>query len=476
MRHDLVIIGMGSAGMIAAEFAGTLQLKVAAVERHRVGGDCLWTGCVPSKALLAAAKVAHHVRHADEFGILASGRVDRAAVWKRVRAIQHEIATTDDNPQKYEQLGVELMFGEARIAGPRRVEVRDADGTTKVLTTKYILLCTGSRPATPNVSGLAETGHLTSESFWDLDDPPASIVVLGGGPIGTEMAQACARLDIATTLLQKGPRLLPRDDAELVARLSSVLRNDGVDVRTNADVTHIATGDGKKVVHATVDGGAHTFAADEILVAAGRAPNVEGLGLIEVGLVVGGRGVAIDDTLRTSIPTIYAAGDVAGRYLFTHSAGYEAVRAVRNMFFPGRGKAAAGVPWATFTDPELAHTGLDAADARARYGEERVRELRWDLIHNDRARADGSADGQIVIITGPKRRIVGAQILAPGAGDLIHELALAIEQKCTISDIASLVHVYPTFATAVGQLAAEAAFERAVAFQRLARHLRIWRA
>src|SRR6266511_1793185 len=381
-RYDLVIVGMGSGGMVAAEFAATLDLKVAVAERSRVGGDCLWTGCVPSKALLAAGKVAHHMRTADDFGIEpVEPKVDRGSVWKHIRSVQQEIASTDDNPERYEAMGVDIVYGAARLTGKNTVQVGD-----RTLETRYVLLCTGRRPAVPPIEGLEEAGFVTSENLFELDDPPASFVNVGGGPIAVEMVQGFTRLGIPVTLLQKGPRILPKDEPALVD-------------------------------------------------------------------------VLVDNRGRTNVDTIYACGDLAGRFLFTHSAAYEGVRAVRDMFFPGKGKVVAAVPWCTFTDPELAHTGLTEAEAREQHGDN-IEVWHQDLEHNDRARADGASEGAVMIIT-DKKKIVGAHILAPAAGEMIHEFALAIEEGVKLSELSQFMHVYPTLGTSVGQLAGDAAFEKA---------------
>jgi pyruvate/2-oxoglutarate dehydrogenase complex dihydrolipoamide dehydrogenase (E3) component len=459
-RYDLVIVGMGSGGMVAAEFAATLDLRVAVVERHRVGGDCLWTGCVPSKALLAAGKVAHHMRTAVDYGIGAvEPEVDRVAVWKRIRAVQQSIADTDDNPERFASMGIDIVMGTGRLASPTSVAVRSSDGSERLLDTRFVLLCTGSRPAVPPIPGLAEAGFVTSENLFELDDPPASFVNIGGGPIAVEMVQGFTRLGIPTTLLQKEPRILPRDEPALVDLLVGKLRGEGVDLRFDVDTQRVAVEGGKKVVYGTEGGEPRRWEGDELLVAVGRRPNTEGLGLEELGITVGPRGVAVDERMRTNVGTVYVSGDLAGRYLFTHSAAYEGVRAVRDMFFPGKGKVTAGVPWCTFADPELAHAGLTEAEARAKFGDD-VQVWRQDLAHNDRARADHAEHGAILCITA-KSKVVGAHVLAPAAGEMIHEFALAIERGMKLSDLASFVHVYPTVGTAVGQLAGEAAFEKA---------------
>jgi pyruvate/2-oxoglutarate dehydrogenase complex dihydrolipoamide dehydrogenase (E3) component len=465
--YDLVIVGMGSGGMVAAEFTATLDLRFAAVERGRFGGDCLWTGCVPSKALIASAKVAHHMRTADRYGITAvEPDVDTARVWRRIHAVQDEIAATDDNPARFTDLGLELVAGDARVTGPHTVE---AGG--RLLDTRYILLCTGSRPATPPVEGLAEAGFITSESLFELERAPESLVVIGGGPISIEMAQAFRRLGVPVTVLQRGPAILPRDEPELVAVLTRVLREEGVEVVVDVEVQRITVENGRKVVHGSVSGTPARWEAAEILVGAGRRPNVEGLGLEEVGVAVGPRGITVDERMRTTVPSIYAAGDLAGRYLFTHAAGYEAVRAVRDMFFPGRGTARALIPWCTFTDPELAHAGMTVAEARAAHGEDGVEVFRHDLTHSDRARADGATEGAIMIVTA-RGRMVGAHILAPAAGEMIAELALAITRRLKLSEVASSIHVYPTLSIGISQLAAEAAFESAQRFHWLVRRQR----
>ena len=465
---DLVIVGMGSGGMPAAEFAATLGLKVAVVERDRVGGDCLWTGCVPSKALLSSAKVAHHVRHADRWGLplFEAPSIDTSRVWRRIKEVQRQIATTDDDPGRYEAMGVELVTGTARLVDGTTVEV---DG--RRLNTRFVLLCTGSRPAEPPIPGLAEAGYLTSESFFELDRCPASLVFIGGGPIAIELAQACHRLGVEVTVLQKDPRILPRDEPELAGRLAALLVEEGVELRLGVDATAVEVlPGGRKAVVASVDGDEKRFEADDIFVGAGRVPNVDGLGLGELGIQVGPRGIETDDRGRTAVKTVYAAGDVAGRTLFTHSAAYEGVRALRDMFFPGKGTVDATIPWCTFTDPELAHVGLTSAEAKERYGDD-AHVWSTDLDHNDRARAEGTEQGAVVIVTGPKRRIVGGHVLGPAAGELIHELALAESQGLRIDGLASLVHVYPTLATSLGLLAAESVFDNAARIRRVTRFL-----
>ncbi len=455
-KYDLLIVGMGSGGLMAAIFAAKLDLRVGAIERHRIGGDCLWTGCVPSKALLASAKVAHHMRTADRYGMRAvEPEVDGKAVWDRIKAIQASIAAAEDGPEHLESRGIEVISGDARLTGPNTVDV---DG--RELEARHILLCTGSRPAVPEIAGIEEAGFLTSENIFELDQPPTSAVVIGGGPIAVEIAQGLQRLGRDVAVLQRQASILTRDEPDLVAALTDVLRAERVSLHLSCEPLRVTVDSGTKTVHGTEDGVERSWSAAELIVAAGRKPNVEGLGLDDVGIRHGPRGIEVDAKMRTSVRSIYAAGDVAGRFAFTHSAANEASWAVRNMFFPGSVEAASLVPWCTFTDPELAHVGLTSVEARANHGDDAVEVHTTGLDESDRARADGATEGAITVVTA-KGRIVGAHALAPTAGETIHELALAVSKKMKLSDISQLVHVYPTIATSVNRLAAEESFERA---------------
>jgi pyruvate/2-oxoglutarate dehydrogenase complex dihydrolipoamide dehydrogenase (E3) component len=272
---------------------------------------------------------------------------------------------------------------------------------------------------------------------------------------------------VGTTVLQQGPGVLPRDEPVLVRTLTGILRDEGVDLRLGARAERVTVEDGAKVVHGQAGGEALRVASEELFVAVGRRPNVEGLGLEELGVEVGPTGVGVDDRMRTAVPSLYAAGDVAGRHLFTHAAAHEAVRAVRDMFFPGRGRVSDLVPWCTFTDPELAHVGLTSTEAQeAHRGDAEVH--RWPLARSDRARADGHAEGALVAVT-VKGKLVGAHVLAPAAGELVHELALAVQDGRSLASLASLIHVYPTLSTSVAQLSAEAAYEGAARYAWLVR-------
>ncbi len=439
--------------MVAAGFAASLGLRVACVERDRLGGDCLWTGCVPSKALLAAAKAAHTMRTADRFGLQASEpAIDTARVLARVHRVQETIAAGDDSAAHFEAQGCTLYAGAARLDGPHSVLL---DGARRI-EGRFILLATGSRPRVPDIPGLPESGFVTSETIWQLPRLPASMTVIGAGPIAIELAQAMRRLGVATTVLGRGARALARDEPGLVDTLVGLLRGEGVEIELGVAIERIGRDRGETVVHA----GERSWRARGLLVAAGRTPNVDGLGLVELGIGVTADGVAVDGGYRTAVRSIYAVGDLAGRYLFTHSAGYEAARAVRNMFLLGRARRSFTVPWTTFTDPELAHVGLTEAQARAQVGDRRVQVWRRPLTASDRALAEAHPDGAVEVVTA-RGRIVGAHVLAPGAGELIGELALAVERRMRLRELAGVVHVYPTIAVAVQQLAGDAALSSA---------------
>ena len=456
-EFDLAIVGGGAAGLLAAEIAPQIGLKAALIERSRLGGDCLWTGCVPSKALLASAKAAHTIRHADRYGLPpADLQLDTAKVWQRIRELQESIATTDDDPERYRRLGVDVVFGEATLADEHTVRAGE-----RTLSAKYILICTGSRPAAPPIDGLEETGYLTSETIFQLDRAPESIVIVGAGPIGVEMAQGLNRLGVKVTLLDLLPRILERDEPALSETLLRILRDEGVEVHLNCREHRVSRRDGRKVVNAVVDGEEHELCADEILIAAGRTANIDALGLDGIGVKTGPRGIVVDAKLRSSVPSVYAVGDAAGRYLFTHSAGAETTTVIRNMFYPGSKSAPDLIPWATFTDPELAHVGMTADEARKAHGEANVRVFQWDFQRNDRARVDSAGPGLMVVVTDSGYKILGAHILAPAAGEMIGQFTIAMEQGIPLMPaFRDIIQVYPTFSSSIPQLTQDAAYEQ----------------
>ncbi len=454
--YDLIIVGAGSAGMAAAEIAPRMGVRAALVERSRIGGDCLWTGCVPSKTLIASARLAHGMRHAAKLGLdPVKSRIDTRQVMARVRRVQDEIAADKDNVQHFESLGVAAFQGEAMLVGPHSVSIG-----ARTVTARYILLATGSRPSVPSIDGLREAGFLTSETFFALEQLPASIIIVGGGPIAIEMAQAMQRLGTSVTVIEALPRILAREERALSERVDHTLEREGVIVQPGAVITRVAARDGLKVVTGTVEGGEREWAAEEILVATGRAPNIESLGLNAAGVAYTKKGVTVDERLRTGIPSIFAAGDVAGRYLFTHSAVSEAATALRNMFYPGSKAAATSVPWTTFTDPELGHAGMTSDEARLALGGDNVLVFHQSLADSDRARAEGE-EGEIVLVTDARYRLLGAHVLASGAGDMMGGLADAIERRARLTpDFANAVQVYPTIAFSLNQAAGQATYRQ----------------
>ncbi len=455
--YDLVILGGGSAGLSAAELARVLGVRVALVDRERLGGECLYTGCVPSKALLHVARVAHDIRQAHTLGLSAHlDPVDLGAVADQVQRVIGRVEQRDSAPA-YERRGVEVLFGAARFISPRELEI---NGQT--VRAKAFLLATGSHATPATIPGLDAVGYLTNDSVFDVRLLPARLTVVGGGPIGVEMAQAFARLGSRVTILQRPDRLLPKEDPEASVVLRERLEAEGITVATNAAATGFALRDGQKV--ATVrarDGATSELAADEVLVALGRTPNVAGLGLETAGVKFdAAKGVAADDYLRTSNPRIYAAGDVKGAPFFTHAAAQQARVAVRNALTPSRARLdERALPWATFTDPEVARVGLTEDEARRQYGSD-AHAYVTHFSEVDRADAEEATTGFVKLVARGKGELVGAHIVGLNAGEYITELALAMSAGISLGKIASTVHVYPTLAIAIQSAAGEFALAR----------------
>ena len=444
-RFDLAVIGAGSAGLVAATFAARIGAKVALVERDRIGGDCTWTGCVPSKALLKAAKVAHEVRRAPDFGIeVTLTGVDMAGVAAHVkRAIEGAYAA--ERPSVLAQKGIDVIEGAPEFLDRHTVLVGD-----RALEAKRFLICTGARPAVPAIPGLSDVPYVTYERWFGNQRLPAHLVVLGAGPIGLKMALAYRRLGAEVSVV--GEELLGREEPEVQSFVVEMLGREGVrflpgvarEVRHDGDHFTVAVGDGE-------------LEGDASLVATGRRPNVEGLRLERAGVAHGARGITVDRYLRTNVRHVYAAGDVVGGPQFTHLAGWQAFQAVRNALLPGRDSGVpVVVPWVTFLDPEVARVGLAEAEARVRYGDE-VRVHRWDMARSDRAIADDEALGFIKVVARPDGRVLGASIVASRAGELIGEYALAIQHNLRLGDLAGTIHAYPTWSTPLQEVAAEAA-------------------
>ncbi len=447
---DLVVIGGGSAGLIAASFAAGLGARTALVEKYRLGGECLWTGCVPSKALLHAAAVMNTIRHAGEAGIALDsvGRVQARGSLRYAREARLKVQDASAADAMLHDLGVQVYYGDGRFQSSRALQL----GPT-LLRARYFILATGSRPSVPEIPGLPEAGYLTNTSVFDLEEPPENMVVIGGGPIGVEMAQAFARLGTRVTLVQRGSRLLPRDDEELVRILEDRLREDGVDVRLGAEPARVDRLPAGRRVTVHVSGKNETVVAAELLVATGRRPNVEGLGLEEIGVRMGRSGIEVDSRLRTNVATIWACGDVIGWPQFSHAAEYEAKVVVQNALLPLRTRVRFDrVPWTTFTDPELAHVGLTEEEARRRG--ERLEVFRYPFSRDDRAVVDGAPRGLVKLVArAGTGKLLGAQILGPRAGELIQEAILAIDRGLAARHLADTIHVYPTLSMAVQRAA-----------------------
>jgi pyruvate/2-oxoglutarate dehydrogenase complex dihydrolipoamide dehydrogenase (E3) component len=439
LHADLCVIGAGSGGLSLAAGAVQMGASVVLVEKHLMGGDCLNTGCVPSKALLAAAHAAAAVRAAPLFGVDAGApSVDFARVHAHVHGVIAAIAP-HDSVERFEGLGVTVIQGAARFTGPDEVEAAGQ----RIQARRYVV-ATGSTAALPPVPGLAEVPYLTNETVFGLTERPDHLVVLGGGPIGVEMAQAFRRLGSAVTLLERGV-ILPRDEPEAAAVVRAALLADGVDLREGAQVAGIRVADGGIAVTLGDGHGGGEVWGSHLLVAAGRKPQIAGLGLEAAGIATTPRGITVDAGLRSSNRRVFAIGDVAGGPQFTHIAGYHAGIVIRRALFGLPAKVDyAALPWVTYADPELAHVGLTEEEAR-KAGHD-VSVLRQPLSGNDRAQAERTTEGLAKIVLGRGGRILGASIVAPRAGEMIGLWGLAIQQKMKIGAVASSLPPYPTMA------------------------------
>jgi len=443
--RNLIVIGAGAGGLVTSYIAAAVRAKVTLIAAREMGGDCLNTGCVPSKALLASAKAAHQLRTGADYGVRAGDVAIRFRdVMERVHAIIAEIAPAD-SAERYAGLGVDVRKGHATIVDPWTVEI---DGKER-LTARSIVIAAGGEPLVPDIKGLAESGYLTSDTMWDRlrgrDAVPERIAIAGGGPIGTEMAQAFARLGAKVTQIEHGPRLLPKEDEEVSALVAEILRADGVDVRTGHEAVRV---DAKTLI-VRADGEEIAIPFDEIIVAVGRRARLSGYGLEELGIETD-KIVVTNDWLETLYPNIYAVGDVAGPYQFTHFAAHQAWFAAVNALFGSLRRFRADysvLPWATFTDPEVAHVGhneMSAKEAGIAY-----EVVRYDLSHLDRAVAEGARKGFVKILVPPGQdRILGATIVAAHAGEMLAEIVLAMKHKLGLGKILGTIHAYPTMAEA----------------------------
>ena len=448
--RNLVVIGAGSAGLVSAYIAVAVKAKVTLVEKHKMGGDCLNTGCVPSKALIKSAKLLATMKHARDYGFKsATVDFDFADVMERVQRVVREIEP-HDSIERYTSLGVECLTGEAKIVSPWAVEITTAAGK-QTLTTRGIIIAAGARPFVPTIPGIEETGYLTSDTLWALRRLPQRLLVLGGGPIGCELTQCFARLGSQVTQVEMLPRLMVREDPEFSDLVQQKFRSEGINVLVNHKAQLFAVENGEKVLYCEHNGNTVRIVFDTLLCAVGRVANTTGYGLEELGIpVTKSRTVEVNEFMQTKYPNILACGDVAGPYQFTHTAAHTAWYAAVNGLFGGYKKFRADfsvIPWATFTDPEVARVGLNETEAKEKNIPYEVTTYGIDDL--DRAIADSAAHGLVKVLTVPgKDKILGATIAGEHAGDLITEFVSAMKHGIGLNKILGTIHIYPTLAEA----------------------------
>lgn len=447
--NNLIVIGGGSAGLVSAYIAAAVKAKVTLIEKAEMGGDCLNTGCVPSKALLHVAKTIRQTQHARELGVHTTiEQVDFARVMDEVQKVIQRIAP-HDSVERYRDLGVDVIQGEATIESPWQVRVKTLDGEQR-LSTRSIVIATGAKPLVPKFEGLEHIDYLTSDSLWHLRTLPKRLLVLGGGPIGCELAQAFQLLGSQVTIVEMGPRLLANEDPDTSALLQNQLRADGVDLRLNHKAERFSVNaDGESQLHTDHEGEAVALAFDRVLIALGRQPNTQGFGLEEIGVEVD-KTVQVNALLQTNFPNIYACGDVAGPYQFTHVASHQAwYAAVNALFDPFKTFKAdySVIPWVTYTTPEIANVGLTEQAAQQQNTDYEV--IEYDISDMDRAIADQQTYGRIKVLTAPgKDTILGVNIVAAQAGELLAEYVLAMKHGIGLNKILGTIHSYPTMSEA----------------------------
>ena len=452
-QYNLVVIGAGTAGLVTAAGAAGLGAKVALIERNLMGGDCLNVGCVPSKAIISAARAAAAVRDAGELGVEVDGyHVDFPAVMRRLRKLRSDIGP-HDSAQRFSDLGVDVFIGSGKFVGDHRVEVTGDDGQVITLPFKRAVVATGARAAKLPIEGIEDIKPLTNETLFSLTELPGRLTVIGGGPIGSEMAQAFARFGSEVTQIEQADHILAREDSDAARVVQEQMTRDGVKFVLNAKVVRFEQRGDDKVTIYEVDGRQHEVVGDEVLIGIGRTPNVDGMGLEDVGVEFDRRGgVTVDDRMQTTNKRIYAAGDVASRYKFTHAADFQARLVIGNTLFHGRGKASRlVVPWSTYTSPELAHVGMTADQARDAGIE--IDTYTQQLSGVDRAILEGKTDGFArVHVRKGTDKIVGATVVAENAGDLLAEITLAMTHGLGLAKIGSSIHPYPTTSDVVRKL------------------------
>ncbi|NOQ14597.1 MAG: pyridine nucleotide-disulfide oxidoreductase [Methyloprofundus sp.] len=448
--NNIIVIGGGSAGLVTSYIAAAVNAKVTLIEKHNMGGDCLNTGCVPSKALIKSSKLLAMLKRSKEFGIQEiNADFEFSDVMARVQAVIAKVAP-HDSVERYTELGVDVIEGEATIVSPWEVEVKTAQGS-QVITTRSIVIAAGAHPFVPPIPGLDKIDYLTSDTVWDLRDKPGRMLVLGGGPIGCELAQSFHRLGVQVTLIEMLPRLLIREDIEVSEAVAEKFVSEGIDVKLEHTAKEFIIENGEKILLAERDGQQVRIAFDQVLLAIGRAANTTGYGLENLGVELSPqRTVQINDFQQTNFPNIYACGDVAGPYQFTHTAAHQAWYASVNALFGSFKKFRTDysvIPWATFTDPEVARVGLNEQDAVEQGIAYEV--SRYGIDDLDRAIADGEAYGFVKILTVPgKDKILGVTIVGEHSGDLIAEFVLAMKHNLGLNKVLGTIHIYPTMAEA----------------------------
>ncbi|MDZ4218446.1 MAG: dihydrolipoyl dehydrogenase [Methylobacter sp.] len=448
--NNLIVIGAGSGGLVTAYIAAAVKAKVTLIEQHKMGGDCLNTGCVPSKALIRSAKFLSHISRSAEFGIKkATVEFDFAEVMERVQTVIKKVEP-HDSIERYSELGVNVITGTAKIISPWQVEVTTETGV-QTLSTRAIVIAAGARPFVPPIPGLADVAYLTSDNVWNLRQKPKRLVVLGGGPIGCELAQAFSRLGIEVTQVEMLPRIMLREDSEVSALVMAKFQQEGIRVLVEHKAKQFIIEKGEKILIAEHDGKEIRIAFDEVLLAIGRVANISGYGVEEMGIALSPRNtLAVNAFQQTNHPNIYACGDVAGPYQFTHTAAHQAWYAAVNALFGCFKKFKTDysvIPWATFTDPEVARVGLNEQEAKEQGIAYEVSIYGIDEL--DRAIADSEAQGFVKVLTVPdKDKILGVTIVGDHAGDLIAEFVLAMKHGLGLNKVLGTIHIYPTMAEA----------------------------
>ncbi len=482
--YDLIVIGGGSAGLVAAGGAGILGAKVALIEKNKLGGDCLYTGCVPSKTLIRSAKFASDMKNASDFGFSISDFGFKDNSFKSItNRVQNVIGIIEehDRPEVFEEMGVEIIFGTPKFISQKEIEVELRSGEKQTMKAKRFCISTGSSPNIPPIEGLQETGFITNENVFELETMPPELVILGGGAIGCELGQSFARFGSKVTIVEMSEHILSHEDGEVSKFMEGVFDKEGITLKTNFKAVKVGKKDNKKIVHIEKeDGTKEEISGDEILVSLGRKPNTKNLDLETAGVELEKGKIKVDEYLRTTNKNIYAAGDVNGKFQFTHMADYEAQIVLKNcfLFYPLTTKADYSVvPWTTFTEPEVARVGMIESEAAEKYGDDAVEIYKVPFTENDRAYAEGNPEGFAkLVLKGDK--ILGVTIVSIHAGELLSEFTVAMKHGLSIAELNEAIHVYPTLAKITQALGTEKTIEglkKPWVQKWFGRYLKIWR-